>query len=385
VFKAHYSRFLSAQPDRLHFAAHSHHLWPDVTRDAVVACWDDAARWADRKWEHVFEKVVPEAQAHVARLLDLSHPRDIAFAPSTHELVGRILSCFEPGKRLRVLTTDSEFHSFARQAARLEEAGFAVERVPALPFETFDRRFREAAAGGPWDLVYLSHVFFNSGFVVRDLEGIVRAVRDPATVVVIDGYHSFCAIPVSLRGVEDRAFFLAGGYKYAQSGEGVCPLVMPHGCALRPMNTGWFATFGTLTRRQPEKVQYSDDGFRFWGATYDPAGLYRFNAVMGWLQKIGMTIERLDAWVRDLMEHFLKTLERLALPALPASSLVTPRSLERQGHFLVFQLPDAPRLFEALSERGVDVDLRADRLRFGFGLYQDRSDVDRLAERLRTL
>jgi selenocysteine lyase/cysteine desulfurase len=204
-------------------------------------------------------------------------------------------------------------------------------------------------------------------------------------VVVIDGYHSFCAIPVSLRGVEDRAFFLAGGYKYAQSGEGVCPLVMPHGCALRPMNTGWFATFGTLTRRQPEKVQYSDDGFRFWGATYDPAGLYRFNAVMGWLQKIGMTIERLDAWVRDLMEHFLKTLERLALPALPASSLVTPRSLERQGHFLVFQLPDAPRLFEALSERGVDVDLRADRLRFGFGLYQDRSDVDRLAERLRTL
>ena len=29
-YKAHFSRFLEAAPDRLHFAAHSHHLWPDV-------------------------------------------------------------------------------------------------------------------------------------------------------------------------------------------------------------------------------------------------------------------------------------------------------------------------------------------------------------------
>ena len=30
-YKKHFSRALEAHPGRLHFAAHSHHLWPDVT------------------------------------------------------------------------------------------------------------------------------------------------------------------------------------------------------------------------------------------------------------------------------------------------------------------------------------------------------------------
>jgi hypothetical protein len=69
ALKAHYSHFLQARPGVLHFAAHSHHLWPDVTRGAVVQAWDDAARLADRKWEHVLGAVLPRAQAHVARIL----------------------------------------------------------------------------------------------------------------------------------------------------------------------------------------------------------------------------------------------------------------------------------------------------------------------------
>ena len=31
--RSHFSRFLNTEPDRLHFAAHSHHPWPDVTRE----------------------------------------------------------------------------------------------------------------------------------------------------------------------------------------------------------------------------------------------------------------------------------------------------------------------------------------------------------------
>src|SRR5262249_26725551 len=221
--------------DRLHFAAHSHHLWPDVTRDAVLAAWDDAARLVDRKWDHMLGHVVPKAQAHVARILGLSHPAQIAFAPNTHELVMRIVSCFDPGKPLRILTTDGEFMSFARQAARLEEEPrVRVTRVPAEPLATFAARFRAAVAGGAHELVYFSQVFFNSGFAVLDLAGIVSAVPDPDTLVVIDGYHGFCAVPTSLRATESRAFYLAGGYKYAQSGEGVCFLHRPEGTRLPP-------------------------------------------------------------------------------------------------------------------------------------------------------
>ena len=48
-FKHLFARTLAAAPDRLHLAAHSHHLWPDAGRDGQLACWDDAACLADAK------------------------------------------------------------------------------------------------------------------------------------------------------------------------------------------------------------------------------------------------------------------------------------------------------------------------------------------------
>src|SRR5437762_4021096 len=46
-----FSRAIAANPGRLHFAAHSHHLWPDASYDGHLAAWNDAAELADRKWE----------------------------------------------------------------------------------------------------------------------------------------------------------------------------------------------------------------------------------------------------------------------------------------------------------------------------------------------
>jgi kynureninase len=384
--KRHYSRFLGARPDVLHFAAHSHHPWPDVTREAATAAWDDAARLADHKWEHVLGEVVPKAQAHVARVLGVSRPSQIAFAPTVHELLMRVLSCFAPGRVVRVLTTDGEFISFTRQIARLEESGeVEVTRVPTEPFATFDERFQAAASAGAYDLVYLSHVFFNSGFAVADVPAAVRAVRSPDALVMVDGYHAFMALPFDLRAVEDRVFYTAGGYKYAQAGEGACFLHVPTGTALRPRHTGWFARFGRLTAAQTGGVEYPDDAYRFWGATFDPTGIYRLNAVMDWLGSLGLGVADIHAHVAALQRRFLEMLPGLGLRALPRDALLTPADLARQGHFLTFRVPEAGAFTEALRERGVDVDSRADRVRFGFGIYQDASDVDRLGERLRGL
>ncbi len=88
MYAAAFSRFL-ADDTRLHFAAHSHHPWPDVARDAQLQAWDDAARWIDAKWSHVFDTVVPQAQGHVARLLKLPDPADVAaYTESVREVPG---------------------------------------------------------------------------------------------------------------------------------------------------------------------------------------------------------------------------------------------------------------------------------------------------------
>ncbi len=390
-YKAHFRRFLEADPGRLHFAAHSHHLWPDVTFAAQERCWLDAARLADRKWDHVFGEVIPSVQRGVARLLNLSRPEDIAFAPNTHSLLNRLLSCLAPGRPLRVLTTDGEFHSLTRQLRRLEEDGLArVDWLPVEPFDDFAERFGAAAAAGGFDLVYLSQVFFNSGFALADLGTLVAAALDPETFVVVDGYHGFLALPTDLAAIEARAFYLAGGYKYAMAGEGAAFLHAPPGTGARPRDTGWYAAFGALAheggeRGEGARVGYGVDGSRFLGATFDPSGLYRLDAVLGWLTELGLGPAEIHAHVLGLQESFITGLAGLGLAALHPGQLLLPEA-SRRGNFLTFRTSAAGEIYEKLLAQNVVTDHRADRLRFGFGLYHDEDDVARLCELLgRTL
>jgi kynureninase len=377
----HFSRFRAADPERLHFAAHSHHPWPDATEAAHARYWTDSATLADRKWaERVFAEVVPRAQAHVARLIGAQDPKQVAFAPNTHEFVTRLYSCLPRGRKLRVLTTASEFHSFRRQTRRLAEAGEVdAEEIAPTPWETFGERFAAAARRGPWDLVWLSHVFFDSAFVVRDLAAICDAVQGEA-MIVIDGYHAFCALPVELGRIAGRVFYLGGGYKYAMAGEGACFLAIPPGCALRPVDTGWYASFDTLASGPGEGVSYGEGAMRFWGATFDPSGLYRFNAAMDWLLGTGTTIAAIHGHARALQERFLDGLERLRLRGMGVANLVPPRTVAARGNFLVFDIDGAEDAHRRLAAEHVAIDRRARRLRFGFGIYHSPADVDRLLE-----
>ncbi|MDH3474803.1 MAG: hypothetical protein OEM59_14055, partial [Rhodospirillales bacterium] len=168
--KGHFTRFLEAAPGRLHFAAHSHHLWPDVTLEAQQASWQDAAALADRKWGKVFGEIYPAAQSGVARILGLASGAGIAFGPNTHGFLMRLLSALPRDRTLKVLTTDGEFHSLERQLRRLEEDSLAeVTRVATEPFVDFSKRFAAQATKGGHDLVYFSQVFYNSGYAVPDL------------------------------------------------------------------------------------------------------------------------------------------------------------------------------------------------------------------------
>src|SRR5262249_11770434 len=115
-YKRLFSRALAAAPGRIHFAAHSHHLWPDASYEGHGEAWNDAATFADRKWEKIFGKVIPAAQENIARELKLPDPSTIAFSANTHEFLSRVFvtKFSETGRPLEVLTTDGEFHSFRR-------------------------------------------------------------------------------------------------------------------------------------------------------------------------------------------------------------------------------------------------------------------------------
>jgi selenocysteine lyase/cysteine desulfurase len=376
----HFGEFYRALGDAMHCTAHSHHPWPDVTRAAQLAYWDDAVRLTDRKWDKIFGEVVPEAQGHIARHLSVPDARQIAFAPNTHEFVVRLYSCLDWSRRQRVLTTAHEFHSFARQTRRWEETGrLSVTRIEAEPYGNFVERFRDALAED-YDLVWLSHVFFDSGFVVSDLEAIVSACR-PGALVVIDGYHAFAALPVNLSRVCERAFYVAGGYKYAMTGEGACFLVVPPGIAARPLITGWFSDFDGLGAIARGPVGYGEGGMRFFGATFDASGLYRFNAVMRWLHGLSVEFDTIHRHVQTLQDRFCSALRAKPITALPLERLMPPPGVPR-GNFLTFALPWAQDAEAQLTRHRISVDRRGDRLRFGFGIYHPDDFIEQLMPRL---
>jgi len=350
-----------------------------------MQCWHDAAALADHKWDKVMDEVWPEAQGHVAAELASRDPSAIVFASNTHDFLIRLAAaCPRRGEKLRVLTSDGEFHSARRQLARWAEDGWLeLTRVPAEPFDDFSDRFLTAAEGGKRDLILVSQVLFNSGRTFDRLAELAALARPQGPWVVIDAYHAFMAIdaPVTAE-IAASAFVLAGGYKYAMAGEGMGLMHCPPGFGERPPITGWFAEFGELTAPPGSSVGYTGDAMRFMGATFDPSALYRFNAIQRTLKENDISTTRVEARVANLQAQML---ELLAGTALAEAELLNPLDGKPHARFLAFRDGRAQRWCAELAERQCITDVRGDVLRIGFGLYHDEEDVEAFSALARRL
>ncbi len=362
---------MAAGQGKQHFAAHSHHYWPDVCLDAMQAYWMDTVNLVDNKWNSILGNKIPQLQRHIAATIGIDHPPQIAFASNTHELVFRLLSSFDLSTPLRILTTDSEFYSFDRQANRLAEMpNIEVVKVAAKPYATFNERFLAAANAADFHFIYFSQVFFNSGVVVENLNDLINQLHQLNRLIVVDGYHAFMALPFSLQAVQDKVFYVSGGYKYAMAGEGCCFMYCPLGNGLRPLYTGWYAAFDNLSGKMNE-VGYADDGYRFAGSTMDYTAMYRQLAVFEMLQANKISVETIHAHVQNCQQKFLQQIDAMHHPLINRQNLILEDILQH-GHFLTFELPDVATcqaLQKHLHANGIETDSRQNRIRFGFALY----------------
>ncbi len=396
MLKPHFKHSLSALGSTLHYAAHSHHPWPDCTLIAQQQYWLDSATKLDKKWVDILGDQLPRAQDRIADLLQWPIAPNIAFAPNTGEFVARLYSALDWStahlQPLTVVTSASEFHSFERQTKRLEETGrLRVVRIEVHPIESFTTRMIAAIQSNQPDMVFCSHVFFDTGLIEQNLELIVDAAPEN-TIIAFDGYHSVMAIPVNASNIASRAFYIGGGYKYAMAGEGCCFMAVPeHSLQLRPAYTGWFAAFNDLAGEQ-NGVDYANDGYRFFGATFDASGIYRFNAVQDWLAREGIAVSDIRAHTQQLKTVFIDGImtskKGTIAHELCETMLYENHSnwLDKTGSFLSFDLnnrTDHAITVEAkLKQLNVYIDRRGDRVRFGFGVYQDSNDVQKLLQKI---
>jgi kynureninase len=368
----HYTRFRVSE--RLLLTGHSHQAWPDVSFEAQQQAWLDAAHHVDRKWE-VAEGKAERFREALAALLD-DQTGFVALGRSTHELVTRLLSALPLAARPRLLTTNGEFHSIRRQLDRLSEEGVEVVKVSALPASTQAERLvsevNDRTAG-----VLVSRVLYQNAHIVPGLGSVLEACTRVGAELLVDAYHSTNVAPLSVsqEGLEG-AFIVGGGYKYMQMGEGNCWLRCPRDCRLRPVLTGWFSEFGTISDDKTEsgrsegeiRVPYGDGPARFAGATYDPSSHYRAAAVLDFFAEQGLSQDRL----RACSQHQIGLLAT-EFDALDLDPVVVDRDrsvpLESLGGFLALTSPDAARIADALARLGVSVDYRGSVLRLGPAPY----------------
>jgi selenocysteine lyase/cysteine desulfurase len=320
-------------------------------------------------------EVWPEAQRRVAAELGSGDPDAIVFSSNTHDFLLRIASACPRANsgRLRVLTSDGEFHSARRQFARWAEDGWL--ELETAPLDGL----LERARSGDHDLILVSQVQFGSGQIFSSVDELAALARPDGPWVVSDGYHAFMALDRPLGEAAARsAFYLGGGYKYAMAGEGCAFMHAPAGFGPRPPVTGWFAEFEDLGL-PPGSVGYATDARRFLGATFDPSGLYRFTAVQRMLEEQGLTTARISAYVAALQAQLLAA---IGDTSFDRAQLLNTLDGGPHARFLAFQSPHAQRWYEELLGQSCVTDVRGDVLRIGFGLYQDAGDVDRLARLL---
>jgi kynureninase len=377
---AHYSRFRVAE--RLLLTGHSHQAWPDVGFAAQQRAWLDAAEFVDDKWPRALEQAA-HVKAAFARLLG-DHPDHVALGQNTHELVTRWLSALPLLKRRRIVTTDAEFHSIRRQVDRLAEEGLDVARIVARPVDTLAARLA-AAVDSRTACVMVSSVLFESAEIVPHLDVIAAACRRHGAALLVDAYHHLNVVPFNVRSMGlDDAFVTGGGYKYCQCGEGNAFLRVPPGTRMRPVLTGWFASFETLEDSGHGEVPYGEGAAAFAGATYDVTSHYRAAAVFRFQEQHGLTADRLREISRRQVALLRTGFE--ALDIAPSRAHVEPMPEERRGGFLAIRAAEASRLSILLRERGVHADARGAMLRLGPAPYlrddQLRHAIDALHESL---
>lgn len=350
--------------ERILLTGHSHQAQPDCAKEGVLKCWKDASSLADDKWGKVFE-VADSVRTSLARLMD-DDKENIVLGQNTHDLILRFLSALDLKKRNKIITTDGEFHTIRRQMDRLSQGILEVVKVPRNPVETLSERIIKEIDDNV-SAVMVSKVMFQDSAIVSGLSEVENACTKHGAKLLVDIYHVLNAIPFSIKeeGLEN-SFLVGGGYKYLELGEGNCFMRVPPNETFKPVITGWFAEFATLSAKKVAgEVQYGEKHWAFEGSTYDPASHYRALEVFKFFEEQKLTPELL----REINNHQKKVLADTFTEMNLDEKIIKLTSQKNTAGFQTFITPFAGKFTEELKIRNVFADSRGEFLRFGPAPY----------------
>jgi hypothetical protein len=302
----------------LSFLGHAWGAVPPRALEQAVGDWAAMAALGNPAWDVALGQVVPEAARNVRRMLLADGGAEgeaeggggggrslsVQFAHNSHELVYRVLTSRmllqkrgQGARRPRVLASDCEFYSLARQLNLLSSSSSSAAAaaaapegpstaapppplldvlppVPSEPAETFEARLIEAvrsaaASGEPVAAVCASAVtFLTQRVLVREPAALARRAAEASAdgwrrwwrqenkgdeasppppfldppLVLVDAYHAFAALPIPpldadadapAGGPPENLILVAGLLKHAGCGPNAAFAALPPALAAR--------------------------------------------------------------------------------------------------------------------------------------------------------
>ncbi|HEY4634489.1 MAG TPA: aminotransferase class V-fold PLP-dependent enzyme [Candidatus Limnocylindrales bacterium] len=328
-------------------------LPPEPTARAMrtaLAAWQ--AGTAD--WVSDWDRPAEAARVSFADIVGVA-AADVAFLPSVSVGVGIVASTLGPGDEV-VVPTD-EFRSVLFPLLVARERG---ARIREVPLEAIADEIRPGTT-----LVAATVVQMQSGRVV-DVQGIVERAGSVGARVLLDATHAIPFVPLA-HLVPRADYVLAAAYKH---------LLCPRGVAFMTVRPD------RLTELPPHNANWrtSDrpwDSF-FGGPLALPDTAARLDVSLAWLPWVAAieSLRLISGWsasgVLDEPVALARALaEELGLPWGGASLVCAP-------------VADGEAVRAVLREAGVKAAVRGTAIRLSTHVYNDRADVDRAVDALRS-
>lgn len=387
-----FKKSLSFQKHKLSLI-NGYSLKPDILGEAFDFYRDLIMQKGDKRNSYLYGEAKPKLRKNLAKAIGSERYDDVAIGINASTFVSQVVSEYW-GSGVKVLTTDGEFYGTVRFLNRLKEIpGNVITEVTIEDFDSFPTRIYEAACKDQYDLIIMSHIFFKSGNVVQDLEGLISLLKGKCKKIVIDGSCAFGNIPIqqSLGKMIDEVYYIGGVYKFVGAGEGFAFMSLPKSCKDRPVLTGWlFGEYTDESHYYSNPLHYEDGGERYSSSTLEASIWVRVNMILEYYEEKGFTIEMKSFYTTTLQDYLIKKIEEAGLSFLSRKNLKNKLGKIRPLQ-TCFEIRENEKKFSAqnlvneLNKHEIEADFRGNTLRLCVAIYHTVFDIDRLVDCLKQI
>jgi kynureninase len=342
--------------DEIYLANHSLGRPPDKTFDDVSRGLSSWYERLDDAWEDWMAEI-EWFQGAIGSLIDAPF---VVPKTSAGQGLRAILHTYD--EPINVVTTTGEFDSLDFVLRVFEERG----RIRVKWCEPNEDAIADSIDEDT-DLIVFSLVMFNDSRIMRRAKEVISKARSVGAKVLVDAYHAVGVIPVDMKDL-GADFMVGGSYKYMRGGPGACWLAY-RDSSLRTLDTGWFA------KKEPfafAKSEIVDWGQPFLESTPAVLPIYQARAGIEMVKHLG--VENLRAYSLQQQAFLRESFAREGV------NCVTPADPSHFGAFSLVQSANAAADAERLKSAGVNVDARADKIRFCPDILTSEAEVNRAAQ-----